>query len=93
MNKWFRVSSNRSGSTHQLAGRAGFEDPLLGVGNTVINLLFSCDDVLNGAVLALVHRPVVFGLPLAQLCNQLVLLLPLLLGLDLGVLLFGLLSQ
>lgn len=26
MNKWFKVSSNRSGSTHQLAGKAGFED-------------------------------------------------------------------
>lgn len=43
----------------------------------------TCDDVLNGAILALVHGPVVFGLPPAQFCNQLVLLLPLLLGLDL----------
>lgn len=25
-NKWFRVSSNRSGSTRQLAGKAGFGD-------------------------------------------------------------------
>ena len=44
----------------------------------------TCDDVLYSAILALVHGPVVFGLPLAQLCDQLLLLLPLLLGLDLN---------
>lgn len=44
----------------------------------------TCDDVLDGAVFPLVHRSVVFGLPLAQLCDQLLLLLPLLLGLDLN---------
>lgn len=44
----------------------------------------TCDDVLDGAVLALVHGPVVFGLTLTQLCNQFLLLLPLLLGLDLN---------
>lgn len=43
----------------------------------------TCDNVFNSAVLALVHRPVVFGLPPAQLCNQLLLLVPLLLGLNL----------
>ena len=43
----------------------------------------TCDDVLNSAILPLVHGPVVFGLPLAQLCDQLLLLMPLLLGLDL----------
>lgn len=43
----------------------------------------TCDDVFDGAVLALVDGPVLLGLPPAQLCDQLVLLLPLLLGLDL----------
>lgn len=44
----------------------------------------TCDDVLNSAILALIHGPMVLGLPLAQLCNQLLLLMPLLLGLDLN---------
>lgn len=43
----------------------------------------TCDDVLDGAVLALVDGPVLLGLPPPQLGDQLVLLLPLLLGLDL----------
>lgn len=43
----------------------------------------TCDDVLDGAVLALVDGPVLLGLAAAQLGDQLVLLLPLLLGLDL----------
>lgn len=30
-NKWFRVSSNRSGSTRQLAGKAGFGDLCVGM--------------------------------------------------------------
>lgn len=51
------------------------------------------DDVLDGAVFAFVHRSMVFGLPLSQLCNQLLLLMPLLLGLDLhqqrGCVFFG----
>lgn len=44
----------------------------------------TCDDVFNSAILALVHGPVVFGLPPAQLRDQLVLLMPLRLGLDLN---------
>ena len=43
----------------------------------------TCDDVLYGPVLALVHGPVLFSLPLPQLCDQLLLLLLLLVGLDL----------
>lgn len=44
----------------------------------------TCDDVLDSAVLALIHGPVVFGLPLTQLCYQLMLLLSLLMGLNLN---------
>lgn len=44
----------------------------------------TCDDVLNSAVFPLINRSVVFGLPLAQFCNKLLLLLPLLLSLDLN---------
>lgn len=43
----------------------------------------TCDDVLDGAILALIDGPVLLGLPPAELCDQLVLLLPLLLRLDL----------
>lgn len=43
----------------------------------------TCDDVLNGAVFALIDRAVVFGLSPSQLGDELVLLLPLLLSLHL----------
>lgn len=44
----------------------------------------TCDDVLNGTILPLINRPVLFGLAPPQLCNQL-LLLPLVpLGWGLG---------
>lgn len=43
----------------------------------------TCDDVLNGAVFALVDRTVVFGLSPSQLSDELMLLLPLLLSLHL----------
>lgn len=61
------------------ASRAGSESPA----GALPAACPTCDDVLDGAVLPLVHRSVVFGLPFAQLCDQLLLLLPLLLGLDL----------
>lgn len=41
----------------------------------------TCDDVLDGAVFALVDWAVVFGLSSSQLSDELVLLVPLLLSL------------